>query len=391
MLTALLLLLGPRLILTGSPAPTPMPLLVCPSSISALLVAAAPTTSVARAAASFSSFSSADSAAHSNPAAPVALAPPFRLLGHLPPATLALAASLAMSYGEAEWAEWGLRQRQFKHVHGHTATLPVVWASATTMAAAAKRREVAARRGGEGAAGPGGEGEGEGEGGEGEEDWEGGEGGAGEADEVRPTGSPLVYHRRLRAWRRVLAPLWGTLNAALLPRSRPPTLGGGSSGSSGNTSTSVPGSTSTFLCVVKMMLARLGKGRAIPPHIDRGALLERTHRVHVPLVTNTRVAFRFGARSQHLPAGGVFVLNNGGIPHGVDNWSASDRIHLIVDCTLYSTDASALTTSSSHDDGRGRGGDRSGEDRGDDDDGFWGSRQAAWGSEAPVNNGDDHG
>ena len=387
MLTVLLLLYGPHLILTGSS----MPLHVCPPSISALL-AAAPTTPVARAAASFSFFSSADSAAHSNSAAPVALAPPFRLLGHLPPATLALAASLALSYGEAEWAEWGLRQRQFKHVHGHTATLPVVWASATTMAAAAKRREAAARRGGEGAAEPEGEGEGEGEG---EADWEGGEGWAGETDETdeaRPTGSPLVYHRRLRAWRRVLAPLWGTLNAALLPRSRPPTLGGGSSGSSGssgNTSTSVPGSTSTFLCVVKMMLARLGKGRAIPPHIDRGALLERTHRVHVPLVTNTRVAFRFGARSQHLPAGGVFVLNNGGIPHGVDNWSASDRIHLIVDCTLYSTNASGTT--SSHDDGRGRGGDRSGEDRGEDDDGFWESRQAVWGGEAPVNNGDDHG
>ena len=84
--------------------------------------------------------------------------------------------------------------------------------------------------------------------------------------------------------------------------------------------------------VVRCLLARLPSGTTIPVHHDTGLWVTKTHRIHVPIVTDdAKVVFRAGhtedlLQRYALTVGGVFELNNQS-KHYVSNW-AEPRMEL---------------------------------------------------------------
>lgn len=78
----------------------------------------------------------------------------------------------------------------------------------------------------------------------------------------------------------------------------------------------------------RVMLARMAPGGVIQPHIDANPAAKWPHKIHVPLLTNDKVAFRIGDTIHHFPIGEAVEVNNLG-PHAVHNGGETDRIHLI--------------------------------------------------------------
>lgn len=78
----------------------------------------------------------------------------------------------------------------------------------------------------------------------------------------------------------------------------------------------------------RVMLARMGPGGVIHPHIDANPAAKWPHKIHVPLVTNPGVTCFFGDEEHHFPAGEAVEVDNMG-PHWVRNDGDADRIHLI--------------------------------------------------------------
>ncbi len=83
--------------------------------------------------------------------------------------------------------------------------------------------------------------------------------------------------------------------------------------------------------VQQAMLTRLRAGTVIPRHRDRGPLTAKTHRIHVPVITNTECIFKVGDESMNLDAGEIWVIDNVNRYHSVKNLGNTDRIHLIID------------------------------------------------------------
>lgn len=78
----------------------------------------------------------------------------------------------------------------------------------------------------------------------------------------------------------------------------------------------------------RVMLARMGAGGVIQPHIDANPAAKWPHKIHVPLLTNPQVDFRIGDAIHHFPIGEAVEVNNLG-PHAVYNGGQTDRVHLI--------------------------------------------------------------
>jgi len=78
----------------------------------------------------------------------------------------------------------------------------------------------------------------------------------------------------------------------------------------------------------RVMLARMGPGGVIQPHIDANPAAKWPHKIHVPLTTNEKVGFVIGNTVHHFPVGEAVEVNNLG-PHAVYNEGDSERIHLI--------------------------------------------------------------
>ena len=83
--------------------------------------------------------------------------------------------------------------------------------------------------------------------------------------------------------------------------------------------------------VQQAMLTRLRAGTVIPRHRDRGPLTAKTHRIHVPVITNAQCIFKVGDESMNLKAGEIWVIDNVNRYHSVENIGNTDRIHLIID------------------------------------------------------------
>jgi hypothetical protein len=79
------------------------------------------------------------------------------------------------------------------------------------------------------------------------------------------------------------------------------------------------------------MLTRLKAGAAIPRHKDEGPLTAKTHRIHVPVITNTECVFTVGSESKSLEAGHIWVIDNVNRYHSVENKGTASRVHLIID------------------------------------------------------------
>jgi Aspartyl/Asparaginyl beta-hydroxylase len=78
----------------------------------------------------------------------------------------------------------------------------------------------------------------------------------------------------------------------------------------------------------KAMLARLAARGVIDRHVDSAQTNLRTHKIHVPLVTNPGVTMSLGDSEHHLALGRAYEVNNV-IFHGVRNDGETDRIHFI--------------------------------------------------------------
>ena len=78
----------------------------------------------------------------------------------------------------------------------------------------------------------------------------------------------------------------------------------------------------------KAMLARLRAHSVIDRHHDSAQTNLRTHKIHVPLVTNSGVVMSLGDTEHRLEVGRAYEVNNI-IAHGVRNDGDADRIHFI--------------------------------------------------------------
>ncbi|QNO28752.1 aspartyl/asparaginyl beta-hydroxylase domain-containing protein [Sphingopyxis sp. OPL5] len=78
----------------------------------------------------------------------------------------------------------------------------------------------------------------------------------------------------------------------------------------------------------KAMLARLQAGQKIDLHRDGAGSNLRTHKIHVPLITNPGAFFLSGPNRHHLGLGHAWEVNNIA-SHGGVNEGDADRIHFI--------------------------------------------------------------
>ena len=89
----------------------------------------------------------------------------------------------------------------------------------------------------------------------------------------------------------------------------------------------------------RIMLVKLLSGGCIPTHVDAGDYFQFHYRLHLPIVTDQKVVFTGSAGAQpiHMPEQNLCQLLNLN-PHGVENNSKIDRIHLIIDIASHNKD-----------------------------------------------------
>lgn len=78
----------------------------------------------------------------------------------------------------------------------------------------------------------------------------------------------------------------------------------------------------------KVMLAKLDAGQEIDAHVDGKGSNLVTHKIHVPIITNSKAIFYIDGKAKHLRAGQAYEVNNI-VKHGVKNMGEEDRVHLI--------------------------------------------------------------
>lgn len=91
----------------------------------------------------------------------------------------------------------------------------------------------------------------------------------------------------------------------------------------------------TFQCLLtSARLLKLQARSSIKEHRDYKLGYEDGEiRVHVPIMTNDRVAFFLAGERVPMRPGECWYLNVN-LPHRVDNTSDSDRVHLVIDCVV---------------------------------------------------------
>ena len=82
--------------------------------------------------------------------------------------------------------------------------------------------------------------------------------------------------------------------------------------------------------IIRCEVIKMPAMHDIPKHVDGGALLNYSRRVHVPVITNKDVFFTVMDNTVNMKEGVWYEINNQ-MPHSVSNKSHSDRVHLIID------------------------------------------------------------
>jgi FKBP-type peptidyl-prolyl cis-trans isomerase 2 len=83
--------------------------------------------------------------------------------------------------------------------------------------------------------------------------------------------------------------------------------------------------------LIRLQLARHMPGRGFDAHTDRYSFtLSRSHRVHLPVITNPRVWFSVGGERRRLAEGEAWEINNLRVHEG-KNGGNTPRVHLIAD------------------------------------------------------------
>ncbi len=78
----------------------------------------------------------------------------------------------------------------------------------------------------------------------------------------------------------------------------------------------------------RIMLALLPPSGKIKRHVDGAPAAQFPHKLHIPIVTNSKTFFCFDKQRFNFKTGGVYEVNNN-IYHWAENNGESDRIHLI--------------------------------------------------------------
>ncbi|HKU14364.1 MAG TPA: aspartyl/asparaginyl beta-hydroxylase domain-containing protein [Steroidobacteraceae bacterium] len=82
--------------------------------------------------------------------------------------------------------------------------------------------------------------------------------------------------------------------------------------------------------IIRAMAARLEVGGTIKPHTDAQESFVRTHRIHIPLTSNSGVRFTVDGRPCPMKPGRVYEINNQKT-HSVMNRGKEPRISFIFD------------------------------------------------------------
>jgi hypothetical protein len=82
--------------------------------------------------------------------------------------------------------------------------------------------------------------------------------------------------------------------------------------------------------IAKLFLAELPAGGEISPHRDLAEALTRSHRCHLPIVTNPDTDMMIGDEGFHLAPGIAYEFDNTR-KHSVRNAGDTRRVHLICD------------------------------------------------------------
>jgi quercetin dioxygenase-like cupin family protein len=89
----------------------------------------------------------------------------------------------------------------------------------------------------------------------------------------------------------------------------------------------------SFACeTTSVRLMSMAAGGRILPHTDPGGGFEDgVARLHIPIITDPLVVFCIDGETIHFSAGHTWYMN-ANCTHAVDNASAIERIHLVIDC-----------------------------------------------------------
>jgi hypothetical protein len=82
--------------------------------------------------------------------------------------------------------------------------------------------------------------------------------------------------------------------------------------------------------VIRSEFIKLKANCHIRKHVDGGALLHYSRRIHVPVITNPLTTFTVMDNTIHMKEGGWYEINNQMI-HSVSNPTDFDRTHIIID------------------------------------------------------------
>ena len=82
--------------------------------------------------------------------------------------------------------------------------------------------------------------------------------------------------------------------------------------------------------IIRAMAAKLLAGGRIIPHRDAHPSFAAGHRIHLPIVTNSRVRFMIDGQPYQLKVGEAYEINNQKT-HSVMNKGDTDRINFIFD------------------------------------------------------------
>ncbi|MBK6937498.1 MAG: aspartyl/asparaginyl beta-hydroxylase domain-containing protein [Chitinophagaceae bacterium] len=91
----------------------------------------------------------------------------------------------------------------------------------------------------------------------------------------------------------------------------------------------------TFQCPIKAVrLLKLNAGSVIKEHRDAELCFEKGEvRIHIPIVTNDKVAFLLDNEKFNLREGECWYMNFN-LPHAINNNSNAARIHLVIDAVV---------------------------------------------------------
>lgn len=82
--------------------------------------------------------------------------------------------------------------------------------------------------------------------------------------------------------------------------------------------------------IIRAMAAKLKAGGVITPHRDTHQSFVNSHRIHIPITSNSGVRFMIDGRPHRLQPGQAYEINNQ-LNHSVMNRGKEDRITFIFD------------------------------------------------------------